>query len=206
MASHNRMSGPNGANNFVQVCSRGLIEDTLRIIRKGLNPNTPNKFGYRGLHLASYKNHVKLVEILLTKGANPNLTDKNKRTALHHTKSKEVIELLFRYGANPRLENKFGNLATVDIDKRVYTTPPLPETFSMVPPLPVDPSSAAQSCPSTKISMSESVINNLMMGRCMELYDIISPYISPMASIEICSLIFKLPSDEILRFMYDRYD
>ena len=51
--------------------------------------------------MASYSNHAKVVELLLTKGANANTTTFFGMTALDFSESTEIVDLLIKHGQKP---------------------------------------------------------------------------------------------------------
>ncbi|KAI0411321.1 hypothetical protein F5X98DRAFT_56239 [Xylaria grammica] len=68
--------------------------------------------GITALHLAARYGYKDSVELLLSKGAKPNLQDEEKRSPLHHAArygKEEVIAYLLDKGANPGLRNNQGD-------------------------------------------------------------------------------------------------
>ncbi|XP_014228584.2 ankyrin repeat and protein kinase domain-containing protein 1-like [Trichogramma pretiosum] len=78
-----------------------------------LHVNVQDYEGNTPLLLALYHGQLKLVELLLRRGNDPNIPDKKGLTPLHWALLKrgreEMIELLLRNGANPNMVNKEGS-------------------------------------------------------------------------------------------------
>lgn len=63
---------------------------------------------------ATFKNNIIILNYLLTKGANPNLTDANGQTAVFltvFTSNIEVLQLLLKYNSSTSLRDKNNKLA-----------------------------------------------------------------------------------------------
>ena len=71
------------------------------------------KDGWTALMLASDKGHLKVVKLLLEKGANANAQNNNGETALMVASEKghlEIVKLLIEKGANINAQHKNGGL------------------------------------------------------------------------------------------------
>ena len=66
---------------------------------KVVDPNLQDNDGWTALIWASNKGNERVVEILLTAGADPNLQMEDGRTASMLTNKEEIKELLRQYGA-----------------------------------------------------------------------------------------------------------
>ena len=81
------------------------------VIKKNISKiNNLNKNGFSPLHISVINNNIKLIELLLKYGANPNIVSKkNKQTPLHlaylnyRNNSKNIIKLLIDHGANDNI-------------------------------------------------------------------------------------------------------
>ena len=65
---------------------------------------------------ALYKNHIKIVELLLKNGADLNIQEKIGYTALMYAAgklNKEVVEILLKNGTDPNIQDYRGNIALV---------------------------------------------------------------------------------------------
>jgi ankyrin repeat protein len=83
------------------VCGNGSL-DLLKIILQSeiLEIDDPDIHGTTAAHEAAFNGHHKCVGALLEKGANPDVTDKVNRTALHSAARKglvEVVRVLLQY-------------------------------------------------------------------------------------------------------------
>ncbi len=89
-----------------------------------INVNIKNLEGDTPLHISVYHDHLDIVKLLLTKGANPNLANNNGVTPLHNAafnSNLEIVKLLVDYGANINAENKDGIVALRDAVKNGHT-------------------------------------------------------------------------------------
>ena len=76
-------SNQEGINIFNWVATKGY-SNILKFLldKKEISPNTKDGKGRTPLHTASMKGKDKIIRLLLTKGANPDITDNNNLTAL----------------------------------------------------------------------------------------------------------------------------
>uniref|UniRef100_A0ABD2WCR0 Uncharacterized protein n=1 Tax=Trichogramma kaykai TaxID=54128 RepID=A0ABD2WCR0_9HYME len=73
-----------GSTHFHAACKCGFEDVVEKFLEIGLNPNCrEQETGDPPLHLAVARNHKRVAELLLRSGADPNLTDRDGRTALH---------------------------------------------------------------------------------------------------------------------------
>ncbi|AZL15206.1 ankyrin repeat domain-containing protein [Rickettsiales endosymbiont of Stachyamoeba lipophora] len=95
------------------------VKDNLSLIKlltenKG-NLNAQDNFGNTALHYAAQEGYIETVKILLNKGTNPNITNKEGRTALDQTitnnnstpENIKLVEILLEQGADPTIANKY---------------------------------------------------------------------------------------------------
>jgi len=71
----------------------------------------PAAADYSAIHYAAYKGDTELALLLLDKGADVNIRGANKRTPLHKASSDPMIELLLSKGADPNALDRFGQPA-----------------------------------------------------------------------------------------------
>eukprot|EP01036_Dinobryon_divergens_P031629 gene31629-41062_t len=96
------------------AAERGNMTDVVAALDAGADVNWKNdeKNDRTALQKSAEKNHVNVVEILLNRGANPNLCNKNGTTSLHTAAQeghREVVNLLLKARANPNIaENQKG--------------------------------------------------------------------------------------------------
>ena len=70
--------------------------------------------GTTPLHDVAFKGHKDVVQLLLDRGAEPNMADQNGDNPLHKATSKghtDVVHLLRERGAEPNIANDFGRTA-----------------------------------------------------------------------------------------------
>lgn len=75
------------------------------------NINDIDSFGDTALHIASNDGFIDIVEILLSKGANPNIADKMGNTPLHLAAlfgNLQIVTLLLNHGADINYTNDLG--------------------------------------------------------------------------------------------------
>ncbi|KAI9310123.1 hypothetical protein BX666DRAFT_1299520 [Dichotomocladium elegans] len=66
-----------------EVCALGNLKAVQHFAKSGVNLNSQNKMnGWSALHWASHRGHEKVVRLLLSNGANPNLKTNKNQTAL----------------------------------------------------------------------------------------------------------------------------
>jgi Ankyrin repeats (3 copies) len=98
------------------------------LLERGVDVNLANVRGGTCLHLAAFKGHLRMVEVLLARDANVNArTTSNQNTPLHRAASNqhwEICRLLVRSGADPTLTNRAGRVAFVDVAAEVNVASP----------------------------------------------------------------------------------
>ena len=97
------LSDSNGTTPLLYATST-FQEFVPKLITKGANVNTQDKRGISPLMIATKNDNHKLVNYLLSKGANPNLTDQHHQSALFYSGSNPYItQTLLEQGADPKL-------------------------------------------------------------------------------------------------------
>jgi uncharacterized protein len=88
------------------------IEIQTILVRAGANVNAKTNDGATPLHMTS---HSEFAELLLRSGADVNSLAKDGETPLHsiavEREKNDVFEVLLKFGANPKLKNKWGETA-----------------------------------------------------------------------------------------------
>ena len=102
-ASHNSASQAR----LVEAVQAGDVREVRRRLRSGreLLLNSRDEDGLTALHWAVSCNNLELVELLLSKGAQPGLTDSLGQTGLHRavrTHNRELAALLLQNGGRPQ--------------------------------------------------------------------------------------------------------
>ena len=103
------------ANGFT-ILHLAATEDQIEIqtilVRAGANVNAKTNNGATPLHMTS---HSEFAELLLRSGADINSLAKDGETPLHsiavERDKNDVFEMLLKFGANPKLKNKWGETA-----------------------------------------------------------------------------------------------
>lgn len=92
----------------------GSVQEIQSLLRKGVNPNYQDRYGYAPLHRVSFWGRVQVVKLLLKWNADPNIQNVHGITALHSASSlckkenHEVIRFLVLNGANPSARDRSG--------------------------------------------------------------------------------------------------
>lgn len=92
---------------LILACYRGNTEVAQFLIEKKANINYVSPNG-TALMATTVKGDIKLTTLLLKNGANTDLTDDNKITALMYAvqfKNNEIVSLLLKYNANKTLKD-----------------------------------------------------------------------------------------------------
>lgn len=100
-------------NALFQVSKRGDDEDMAELLNGSykVDVNKPDDTGNFALHYAAAADHTKCVSIMLSKGANPNVTNKLRETPLHKAAARGALrtaKLLVNNGANVNAIDKEG--------------------------------------------------------------------------------------------------
>ena len=85
---------------FNSLCEKTL-EELLEIIKNLEDINVENKDGETFLTFASRYGKEEFVELLLDRGANPNIQNKFGRTSLSYSHEEEIVIMLLEAGADP---------------------------------------------------------------------------------------------------------
>ena len=106
--------GNNVLNRAIVLNDSSAVEQTLHL---RIDVNSPDPQGNYAIHLAAGgKIKDKILEMLLKKGANPNIQDYRKQTPLQiaiRAHSAAKVKMLLNAGADPRILNYMGDNALV---------------------------------------------------------------------------------------------
>jgi len=106
-------SNENGYSPLILACYRSNIPVVKFLIEKGAEINKVSDMG-TALMAATVKKNTEMVQLLLDKKADPNITDPNGTTALIYAvqfNAPELIKLLLKYKADKNLKDKSGKTA-----------------------------------------------------------------------------------------------
>ena len=100
-------------NNFIKAIETNKLQKVKECLTKDIiNINLYNKNGISPLHIAVIGGNLEIINLLLDKGANPNILSlQKKQTPLHYAyifknmNTNKIINLLLKYNANPNLED-----------------------------------------------------------------------------------------------------
>jgi len=125
------MPGDPSLNDLVQAARIGDIEEVDRQLAKGLDINGIDEFGWSPLLAAASKNQIKIIRVLVKKGADINKQfgqDKSSalrqailHECLYHKKS--IVDELLDMGANPNVQNHNGETALFNAAQHSKLTP-----------------------------------------------------------------------------------
>ncbi|KAK2856667.1 hypothetical protein Q5P01_005402 [Channa striata] len=96
---------------------KGQADNVVQLINKGAKVAV-TKFGRSPLHLAAYKGHIEVVQILLKAGCDLDIQDDGKQTALHRgamVGHRDVIRALIQEGCALDRQDKDGNTALHEV-------------------------------------------------------------------------------------------
>ena len=95
---------------IIQAAGGGNISNVRRLLSSGmLNINFINPNGTTALHQAVFQNHHDIVNLLIERGADPNIGDENVWTPLHwavERRRMDMVKLLLNRGADPNKMSK----------------------------------------------------------------------------------------------------
>lgn len=87
-----------------------MLNNNFAVIRYYLELNLDlNVHGIGGNTLLHLVDDLNLLDLLLKKGANPNLVNEFKKTPLHCARTAEIADRLLKAGADPKAAAKYGN-------------------------------------------------------------------------------------------------
>lgn len=102
----------NGYTILHLAATEDQIDIQTILVRAGANVNAKTKDGFTPLHMTS---EPEFAELLLRNGADVNSLGKDGETPLHsiavEREKNDVFEVLLKFGANPKLKNKWGETA-----------------------------------------------------------------------------------------------
>lgn len=102
-------------NALVQAATVGDVGEVARLLKKKVNPNSPDENGFLPLVSASISGHIDVVELLLQKGAKPDVKDEVGATALVRAHTLEIRKLLIQNGASPNFQDGSGCTALMSV-------------------------------------------------------------------------------------------
>jgi cytohesin len=94
------------------AAKRDDIDNVVRALKHGADPNVRGPDGYTPLHIAAHENYPELAKVLIKYGAKVDLKDRYGNTPLHvaaYTGSADVAKVLLESGANPNATNNGGH-------------------------------------------------------------------------------------------------
>lgn len=97
---------------LVQAVQKHDDYEVARLLQSGVNPNVLNRWGMPVLNHAIYYGYTRIVDLLLSKGANPNGNE--KAIPLHTAviaNQPAIVQLLLKAHANINKQNKDGQTA-----------------------------------------------------------------------------------------------
>jgi cytohesin len=93
-----------------QAATDGDLDKIRRILKHGVNINARGENGWTALRCAVFQENLEAVNLLLTRKANPNLTDTQDGTTPLHWAAQvgntEMVKALLEAGANPNVRDK----------------------------------------------------------------------------------------------------
>lgn len=101
---------------FFSWAEKGDYEGILSVVDTGIDLDTRNCDGDTALILASRGGHIEIAELLLARGADPNLQDKFGYTALMSASYRgyaEIVGMLLKRGADPNLQDDYEDTALI---------------------------------------------------------------------------------------------
>ena len=99
---------------FIQAASKGSNNKVKEYIKFGVDIDMRDGEGRTALMNASYNKFLMVVDTLLQAGADPNLQDKNSRTALMMSSTVKIIDKLLDAGADVNISNNVGRTAIME--------------------------------------------------------------------------------------------
>ncbi|CAH1777865.1 unnamed protein product [Owenia fusiformis] len=104
---------------IVHCCLRNDFYMLRDLLDEGGDPNTRDRRGRTGLHIAASKNDTEMMQVLLDHNAELNVLDCQGNTVMHYCGHEESIQLLVDYAAGSQVHMKnFGGATPVTLAKR----------------------------------------------------------------------------------------
>jgi len=103
------------------AAKKGDIDNVVRALEHGADPNVKGPDGYTPLHIAAHENYSELAKVLIKFGAKVDLKDRYGNKPLHaaaYMGRLNVASLLLEHGADPCITNKDGDIPLVTARKR----------------------------------------------------------------------------------------
>jgi ankyrin repeat protein len=109
---------------LINAVNNKNYNEVKKLLEKGANPNSKNKYGVSTLILASYNGSFVIVKLLLEAGADVNAKDRDGDTALHngvYKKHERVVTTLLNHDADINIKNSKGK-TPLDIALEIKNT------------------------------------------------------------------------------------
>jgi ankyrin repeat protein len=88
------------------------------LLKKGINPNSINDEEQTLLHIASIDGNQKLADLLLDYKAEKNFKDKKGKSPVFYSKDSEMVKYWIKKGIDPNVQDKEGRTALFDFVER----------------------------------------------------------------------------------------
>lgn len=109
---------------FREACCFGDTDAVMTLISRGVNVNSPHEInGWTGLHWACKRDHVEVVRLLLTKGADIDIENNQAQKPAHLTTNLQILQLLGAEGPTT-CEGTAGNEESLPITPNYLSNPP----------------------------------------------------------------------------------
>ncbi|TDL19957.1 ankyrin [Rickenella mellea] len=97
---------PGSGKNIWIAAGDGDLERVRELVEQhGISSNAPDQFTYTPMHAAASYGHINILEYLISKGGDVNVTDSDGDTPLYTVESLEIARYLVDRGANVDIRN-----------------------------------------------------------------------------------------------------
>lgn len=123
---------------FMKYVNAGAVHHCRACLRAGVHINDSNEYNQTALYIATWRNHFKIVQLLLEWGADPNLAANGNLSVINVARAHgfyDIVELLREYGASDEcssLSSRINNLSKTSID--VVQKQKLPSVIALIQP------------------------------------------------------------------------